>query len=151
MSLYVAAYDIGDDNRRTRASRVLLEYGRRVQQSVFELLLEPKQIRGLRRRLAPILAPEDRFDLFPVDERGPRRRIGWRRAPHPYCGVTVIVPAVEGGEPAPGAKIFRREQIRGLERCNPPARRVSYFQAMAHKPEPDRNLTGDAKPATPPE
>ena len=35
MSLYVAAYDVSDDRRRNRVSRVLTEYGHRVQLSVF--------------------------------------------------------------------------------------------------------------------
>ena len=44
MSLYVATYDISDDRRRTQVSRVLLQYGTRLQRSVFEVWLEPAEL-----------------------------------------------------------------------------------------------------------
>lgn len=37
MSLLVISYDIINDNRRNRVSKVLLDYGNRVQYSVFEV------------------------------------------------------------------------------------------------------------------
>ncbi len=37
--LYVVTYDIPDDRRRTRLSKVMLDFGKRVQYSVFECLL----------------------------------------------------------------------------------------------------------------
>lgn len=39
MRLYVIAYDIADDDRRTDVSDALLSYGRRIQYSVFECVL----------------------------------------------------------------------------------------------------------------
>ena len=48
----VVAYDISDDKRRTRAMRLLLSYGQRVQYSVFECDLTPQQYAALRRELA---------------------------------------------------------------------------------------------------
>jgi CRISPR-associated protein Cas2 len=39
MRLYLVCYDIEDDAVRTRVAKVLLQYGERVQKSVFELAL----------------------------------------------------------------------------------------------------------------
>lgn len=41
--LYVVCYDISDDRLRQRLSGRLLDFGVRVQESVFECLLEPGQ------------------------------------------------------------------------------------------------------------
>src|SRR5207249_8107104 len=51
MSLYVVAYDVHHDGQRERVARVLLEFGRRVERSVFEVWLEPQTIPILRRRV----------------------------------------------------------------------------------------------------
>lgn len=83
VSWYVAAYDIADDRRRDRVARVLLDFGRRVQQSVFEVWLNPDDVPALRRRLGPLLAKTDLFDLFPVDTRRPEARVSWQRPPRP--------------------------------------------------------------------
>jgi CRISPR-associated protein Cas2 len=37
---YVVCYDLSDDRRRERMARVLLDYGRRVQESVFVMDLD---------------------------------------------------------------------------------------------------------------
>ena len=79
MSLYVAAYDISDDRRRDRVARVLLNYGHRIQQSVFELWLEPEETTMLRREVGARVAADDHFHLFPIDERGSRRSCAWQR------------------------------------------------------------------------
>jgi CRISPR-associated protein Cas2 len=90
MSLYVVAYDISHDGQRERVARALLEFGRRVQKSVFEVWLEPHTIPLFRRRIGPLLAREDRFDVFPIDERGKRRRFSWQRPPHAYAPVMLV-------------------------------------------------------------
>lgn len=81
MSLYVAAYDIGHNGRRASVARVLLGYGERVQKSVFEVWLEPEELGDLRREVGVYLDQQDRFDLFPIDERGSRKRVSWQREP----------------------------------------------------------------------
>lgn len=40
--LYLVTYDIPDDRRRTRLAKVMLDFGNRVQYSVFECLLDNK-------------------------------------------------------------------------------------------------------------
>ncbi len=41
---WVIAYDIADDDRRTRLAKYLEAHGHRVQESVFELLATPEEI-----------------------------------------------------------------------------------------------------------
>lgn len=90
MSLYVAAYGIVRDSRRARVAEILLEYGRRVQRSVFEIEAEPEELDELKFRVVLLLAKTDRFDLFPIDRRYPKRRISWQRSPVPDDPVIVI-------------------------------------------------------------
>lgn len=86
----MAAYDVADNKLRERVARVLLEYGRRVQRSVFEVWLEPDEVTELRRRVGPLLARRDAFDLFPVDERGSRKRWRWQR-PVRACEPVIVL------------------------------------------------------------
>ena len=79
MSLYIASYDIADDRRRTRVARLLLQYGTRIQQSVYELFLDPEELPEFRRELGVLLSVRDHFTLFPVDERGTRATLSWQR------------------------------------------------------------------------
>lgn len=81
MSLYLVAYDIASDRRRRQVARVLRRYGWRLQRSVFELRMLPDDLVELRRQVGPLLASEDAFDIFPIDERGARGRIRWMREP----------------------------------------------------------------------
>lgn len=77
MSIYLASYDIPDDRRRTRVARFLLSFGRRVQQSVYEVFLDPDELDEFRRDLGSILSGRDAFLLAPIDERGSRTMLSW--------------------------------------------------------------------------
>jgi len=56
----VVSYDIPDDQRRTRLYKLLLNYGRRVQYSVFECLLDGKHFNELKKRVRKVIdAKED--------------------------------------------------------------------------------------------
>ena len=90
MSLYVAAYDVAHDDHRQHVARVLLQYGRRVQRSVFEIDLTPEEVAELKQQLGPWLAADDAFDLFPLDTRDPARRISWYHAPGPEDVVLML-------------------------------------------------------------
>jgi CRISPR-associated protein Cas2 len=83
MSLYIAAYDSSRDSARSQVAKVLLGYGRRVQESVFEIDLEPEDLPDLKRAVGPWLAVTDHFDLFPIDRRHPEQRVRWQRPPYP--------------------------------------------------------------------
>jgi CRISPR-associated protein Cas2 len=67
MLLYVVAYDIPCQKRRTKASNVLSAYGQWVQYSVFECVLSPQQFRELRVRLRQVVKlPEDSVRMYPL-------------------------------------------------------------------------------------
>jgi CRISPR-associated endonuclease Cas2 len=85
MSLYVATYDIARSSSRQQVAKILLRYGRRLQESVFEIDLEQEDLTDLKRDIGPWLDPEDLFDLFPVDTRRPQSRLRWQNPPYSEC------------------------------------------------------------------
>lgn len=58
-TLYVVAYDISDDRRRTKVHKILSGFGRWTQYSLFECHLTPKQLLQLQHRLDRYLKPEE--------------------------------------------------------------------------------------------
>ncbi len=52
--LHVIAYDIADDRRRLRLAERLLDFGRRVQESVFEAFLDEAQYAELTVEIAQL-------------------------------------------------------------------------------------------------
>lgn len=64
---YSICYDIRDDRRRIKIAKMLEGFGERVQYSVFEANLEPKELDRLRRRAMSILHPEeDLLRIYPL-------------------------------------------------------------------------------------
>jgi len=53
----VVAYDIPDDRRRERLHNALLNYGTPVQYSVFECLLEEKELDRMKRAVRRLIKP----------------------------------------------------------------------------------------------
>ncbi len=67
MFLYVVAYDIPCDKRRKKVSDLLEGYGKRVQYSVFECLLEQGKYKELCQRLKKrIKLAEDSIRFYPL-------------------------------------------------------------------------------------
>ncbi len=89
MATYVIAYDIPDDRRRERVARVLLNFGRRIQKSVFTAMLDYDQHRELRRELGSRLRQTDALEIFPVDSRNCDRWVSWTA--EPSCTKPVLV------------------------------------------------------------
>ncbi len=90
--LIVIAYDIADDGRRTAASNVLEDYGRRVNYSVFECDLSHAAFLQLQTELEDRIDTEtDRlvFYLLCATCRGRRRACG-KETPDPP-GAAIIV------------------------------------------------------------
>lgn len=56
--LITVSYDIVDDKQRTRLAKKLLNFGQRVQYSVFECNLTKKQIAEMKKQLLPLLDKE---------------------------------------------------------------------------------------------
>lgn len=74
----VVSYDIPSDRRRTKVMKTLEGFGARVQYSVFECRLKPKEIDDLRRRLKKLIVKEDsiRFYLISADDVKRIERLG---------------------------------------------------------------------------
>jgi len=74
---YVISYDVVDDTRRNRISETLLDYGQRVQYSVFECILEDDLAEKMVARLKETIEPaEDRVRIYPLCATC-RGRIQW--------------------------------------------------------------------------
>jgi CRISPR-associated protein Cas2 len=64
---YLVCYDIADNSRRQRISELLLDYGKRVQESVFECLIEAPLADRMRERLQEVIDTEsDSVFVFPL-------------------------------------------------------------------------------------
>jgi CRISPR-associated protein Cas2 len=65
--LHVVCYDISDDRRRDRLSRGMLDFGARVQESVFECLLDDELYDKMISRIQGIaLADGDKVRVYRV-------------------------------------------------------------------------------------
>lgn len=65
--LYIISYDIPSDRRRLRAAQLLLGYGERVQESVYECRLANKEVRAVQTALRALLKPDqDRVRIYSV-------------------------------------------------------------------------------------
>lgn len=67
MQHWVFAYDVPDDRRRTRLAKVLEDFGDRMQWSVFEIIVEQRDLELLLRRVRAVIDPaEDAVRLYPL-------------------------------------------------------------------------------------
>ena len=66
-TLYLVAYDISSDKRRTKVHKALSGFGQWTQYSLFECFLSEKQYLQLRQRLDKILeASQDSVRFYPI-------------------------------------------------------------------------------------
>lgn len=89
--LYVVAYDISNDRRRTKVHKALSGFGQWTQYSLFECHLNDKQYLQLRHRLAELLNPEeDSVRFYPLCAAclGKVETVGGEK---PHDPVTIIV------------------------------------------------------------
>ena len=64
---WVISYDIKDDRRRNKVYKILKDYGRRVQYSVFEVLLEQAQLEEALERVGEVIVPtEDNVRAYQI-------------------------------------------------------------------------------------
>lgn len=61
---YIVSYDIQDDRRRTRTAKTLLDFGTRVQYSVFECIMDDTLLEKLVVRLREIADDEDSIRIY---------------------------------------------------------------------------------------
>jgi CRISPR-associated protein Cas2 len=79
MSLHVICYDLPDSRRRARCANLLEGFGRRVQKSVYECDLSATQARQLESRLAALLAPDDKLNIYPLCGKDQDAVLAWDR------------------------------------------------------------------------
>lgn len=60
----IVSYDIPSNRRRYKVMKTLEGFGTRVQYSVFECRLKPRQVSDLRKRVMKLIAPEDSIRLY---------------------------------------------------------------------------------------
>ncbi len=58
-TLYVIAYDISSDRRRTKVHKLLCGYGEWTQYSLFECFLSEKEMVALQSKMEPLLKPKE--------------------------------------------------------------------------------------------
>jgi CRISPR-associated protein Cas2 len=90
-TLYIVAYDIPDDKRRTKVHRALCGYGAWTQYSLFECWLTKRQLLELRAKLGRyLIAERDSVRLYPLcgSCQGKVLTVGGSR---PHDPVTVIL------------------------------------------------------------
>jgi CRISPR-associated protein Cas2 len=89
-TLYVVAYDIPDDRRRTRVHRALSGFGQWTQYSLFECFLSVKERVLLREKLDRLLKPEeDSVRFYPLCEHclGKVKTVGGPKPEDPHLFV----------------------------------------------------------------
>jgi CRISPR-associated protein Cas2 len=65
--LYIVCYDIADEGRRGRAAKVLLDFGRRLEESVFAMNLDEELYGRMKERLGRVVEEmEDTVHVFPL-------------------------------------------------------------------------------------
>lgn len=60
----IVSYDISSNRRRYKIMKALEGFGTRVQYSVFECSLKPRQVEDLRKKVMKLIAPEDSIRLY---------------------------------------------------------------------------------------
>lgn len=89
--LHVIAYDVSDDGRRTRLASLLLDYGDRVQKSVFEAKLTREELKALLARAAKYLEEDDRLRVYRLCQGCARHVASLGRQPDPAAEGCIIV------------------------------------------------------------
>lgn len=66
----IVAYDIADPRRLTKIAKIMLDYGRRVQKSIFEVSVSEAAFREMKTRIERTIVCEvDGVKYFPLCER----------------------------------------------------------------------------------
>lgn len=66
---YIVSYDIPDDRKRNKVAKTLLNFGNRVQYSVFECILDEKQLEKMTSQLGKIISDEDSVRIYALCAR----------------------------------------------------------------------------------
>jgi len=61
---YVVSYDVPDDRKRDKVAKILLDFGKRVQYSVFECIMDDEALSNMKARFAAIVSGEDSVRIY---------------------------------------------------------------------------------------
>lgn len=66
----IVAYDIADPKRLTRVAKIVVDYGVRVQKSIFEVMVDDRVFAEMKARIENVIVPaEDGVKYFPLCEK----------------------------------------------------------------------------------
>jgi CRISPR-associated protein Cas2 len=61
---YLVSYDISDDRKRSRVAKTLRDFGSRVQYSVFECIMNDKELEKLTTKLDSLISKEESVRIY---------------------------------------------------------------------------------------
>lgn len=61
---YIVSYDMPDDKKRLKMANTLLDFGTRVQYSVFECIMDDKLIKKMMAKIKKIISEEDSVRIY---------------------------------------------------------------------------------------
>jgi CRISPR-associated protein Cas2 len=61
---YIVSYDIPDDRKRDKVAKTLLDFGTRVQYSVFECIMDEDHLKNMMERLNRIISEDDSIRIY---------------------------------------------------------------------------------------
>ena len=61
---YIVSYDIPDDKKRAKVAKTMLDFGTRVQYSVFECIMEEKLLEKMTAKLTKMVSAEDSVRIY---------------------------------------------------------------------------------------
>ena len=61
---YIVSYDISDNRKRDKIAKTLLDFGTRVQYSVFECIMDDKLLEKMITKLSRIVSEEDSVRIY---------------------------------------------------------------------------------------
>ncbi len=64
--LYIISYDIHDDRKRNMVAKIMLDYGTRVQYSVFECNLDDDLLKKMILRLSKVISEDDSIRIYAI-------------------------------------------------------------------------------------
>ncbi len=64
MHFWIVCYDIRDDKRLRRVAKCMLQFGDRVQKSVFECWLDKNDFHNMLKEVKALIEPEDNFRCY---------------------------------------------------------------------------------------
>jgi CRISPR-associated protein Cas2 len=89
-TLYIVAYDIADDRRRTKVHKLLCGYGDWTQYSLFECWLTKQHLIELQAKLKPLTKSGDSVRFYPLC-KSCVARVETYGSPRPAEKVTIVL------------------------------------------------------------